>query len=49
MILLWLARNIDRFCDSWMDWGSDIFLRNWAALEHSIGMTQNKSEMIMTT
>lgn len=34
VILLWLARNIERFCDSWMDWGSAIFRRNWAALEH---------------
>jgi hypothetical protein len=34
VILLWLARNMERFCDSWMDWGSAIFLRNWAALKH---------------
>lgn len=33
VILLWLAKNIDRFWDSWMDCGSAIFLRNWAALE----------------
>lgn len=33
VILLWLARNMDRFCDSWMDWGSAIFLRNCAALD----------------
>lgn len=32
VILLWLARNMERFCDSWMDWGSAIFLRNCAAL-----------------
>lgn len=32
VILLWLARNMDKFWDSWMDEGSDIFLRNWAAL-----------------
>ena len=33
VILLWLAKNIERFWDSWMDWGSAIFLKNWAALE----------------
>lgn len=32
VILLWFARNMDKFWDSWMDEGSDIFLRNWAAL-----------------
>lgn len=32
VILLWLAKNMERFWDSWMDWGSAIFLRNWAAL-----------------
>ena len=32
VILLWFARNMDKFWDSWMDDGSDIFLRNWAAL-----------------
>lgn len=30
---LWFARNMERFWDSWMDWGSAIFRRNWAALE----------------
>lgn len=29
---MWLARNMERFWDSWMDWGSAIFRRNWAAL-----------------
>lgn len=33
VILLWLARNMDRFWDSWMDWGSAIFLKNCAALQ----------------
>lgn len=32
VILLWFARNMERFWDSWMDWGSAIFRRNWAAL-----------------
>ena len=32
VILLWLARNMDRFCDSWMDCGSAILRKNWAAL-----------------
>lgn len=36
VILLWLARNMDRFCDSWIDWGSAIFLRNCAALGHGV-------------
>ena len=36
VILLWLARNMDRFCDSWMDWGSAIFLRNCAALDRVV-------------
>jgi len=30
---LWFARNMERFWDSWMDWGSAIFRRNCAALE----------------
>lgn len=34
MILLWLARNMERFCDSWIDWGSAIFLKNCAALKY---------------
>lgn len=34
VILLWFARNMERFCDSWIDWGSAIFLKNWAALKN---------------
>lgn len=33
---MWLARNMERFCDSWIDWGSAIFLRNCAALKHGV-------------
>lgn len=43
VILLWLARNMDRFCDSWIDWGSAIFLRNWAALKHGCRREEGSS------
>ena len=33
---MWLARNMDRFWDSWIDWGSAIFLRNCAALGRGV-------------
>lgn len=39
---MWLARNMERFCDSWMDWGSAIFLRNCAALKH--GVTERNTQ-----
>lgn len=32
-ILFWVARNIERFWDSWRDWGSAITFKNWAALK----------------